>query len=242
MTYQDLIDALKNKYCSPEWALMFEVANGTGHHSNRHADAVAMNLYPSRGLALHGFEIKVSRGDWLRELKQPAKAEAIASYCDHWWLVVNDKEIVKPGELPLGWGLLVPRGDALVASVAPAIREGKAIDRKFTAAILRKVTDPRFLDQAMSQRINDLNAEHEKRIRERVEQHGKYQADEFRSLKNAVKQFEDSSGISINTWQGDRIGAIVKVLLRDGAEEIKSDIGKIHNRLAKLVAELEIKL
>ena len=33
----------------------------------RYADAIAMNLWPSRGLAVHGFEIKISRGDWQRE-------------------------------------------------------------------------------------------------------------------------------------------------------------------------------
>ena len=45
-------------------------------------DAVIMSLWPSRGLELHGVEIKVSRADWKREAADPAKAEAIAAYCD----------------------------------------------------------------------------------------------------------------------------------------------------------------
>ena len=46
-------------------------------------------VWPSRGLYLHGFEIKVHRNDWLRELKNPAKAEEIAGYCHFWWVVAT---------------------------------------------------------------------------------------------------------------------------------------------------------
>ena len=50
----------------------------------------------------------MSRGDWLAELRQPDKSEAFKRYMDYWWLVVPDRDIVKPGELPAGWGLLAP--------------------------------------------------------------------------------------------------------------------------------------
>jgi hypothetical protein len=72
--------ALMNRYCAPEWATFFEVANSTGGGAVRSADAVAMSLYPSRGLRLHGFEIKVSRSDWLHELKQPDKSVAVQRF------------------------------------------------------------------------------------------------------------------------------------------------------------------
>jgi len=32
-----------------------------------------MDLWPSGGLEIHGHEVKVSRSDWLRELKEPEK-------------------------------------------------------------------------------------------------------------------------------------------------------------------------
>jgi len=51
-------------------------------------------LWPSRGLHLMGFEIKAGRGDWLRELKDPGKAEGIAAYCDQWWVVAPAEVIV----------------------------------------------------------------------------------------------------------------------------------------------------
>ena len=107
---------IRAKYPVREWALAFEVSNGTGSEARRHADAVAMNLWPSRGLAIHGFEFKVYRNDWLRELQNPAKAEPVAQYCDYWWLVTGPG-IVKDGELPDTWGLM-------------EVQEGKLVDRK----------------------------------------------------------------------------------------------------------------
>ena len=103
--------AMLQRYCAPEFALLFEVGNATGFATNRHADAIAMSLWPSRGLALHGFEFKASRSDWVRELKDPAKAETIATFCDYWFLVESDREIVKANALPMTWGLLAPKGD-----------------------------------------------------------------------------------------------------------------------------------
>ena len=104
MMSADLRELLRKRYPSQAWALMWEVGDATGARHSRWADALAMSLWPTHGLRLHGFEIKVSRGDWLRELKDPSKAEAIAQYCDHWWLVTADDSIAKKEELPPNWG------------------------------------------------------------------------------------------------------------------------------------------
>lgn len=53
--------ALRQKFPAQEYALFFEVRSATGFPGRlRSADALAMSLWPSRGLELHGFEIKVS--------------------------------------------------------------------------------------------------------------------------------------------------------------------------------------
>lgn len=62
--------------------------------------------------SIHGFEVKVSRSDWLTELKDPSKAEAWSRYCNYFWLVASDKSIVQ-NDLPEGWGLMVPHGNSL---------------------------------------------------------------------------------------------------------------------------------
>lgn len=91
----------------------------------RTVDALVVDLWPSSGHLIHGFEVKVSRSDWLTELKDPDKAEAFRPYCDHWWLVVPDAAIVRD-DLPGGWGLL-----ALTASGSLRARvRAPRLDRK----------------------------------------------------------------------------------------------------------------
>lgn len=79
---------------------------------------VAHSDYERGYNAVHGFEVKVSRSDWLRELADPSKAEAWKQFCQHWWLVAP-RDVVKPGELPEGWGHLAPSG-AILRAVEPA--------------------------------------------------------------------------------------------------------------------------
>lgn len=126
---------------APEWAVMTEVAShtGGGGGDTRYADAIAMNLWPSRGLAIHGFEVKVYRGDWLRELKSPEKAEAIHRFCDYWWIVAPDG-VVLDGELPEGWGLFSPNNGARLRVVTKAakVAEPTPAGRGFLAAMLRR--------------------------------------------------------------------------------------------------------
>jgi len=91
---------------APEWVTLFEVRDGAGW-DRRTADAIAMNLWKSRGLTLRGFEVKVSRSDLKRELVDPAKAEGVAKFCDEWYLVVP-KGLLKDEvqDVPSGWGIM----------------------------------------------------------------------------------------------------------------------------------------
>ncbi len=88
ITAKDIRKALMATYREPEWYLGFEVGNGTGADCRRHADAVAINAYPSRGYEVRGFEIKVSRADLQSELDNGIKAEMVAQHCNYWYLVV----------------------------------------------------------------------------------------------------------------------------------------------------------
>ncbi len=136
-TSADVKKAIKARYSAPEWATFFEVANGTGAAGTNYADAMAMNLFPSRGLRLHGFEVKVSRSDWLGELKKPHKSDAIQRYCDHWW-IVTPADIVKDGELPPTWGHLVLKGNGLNCIVKAPDLERQPWEPAFLAALLRR--------------------------------------------------------------------------------------------------------
>lgn len=71
-----------------------------------------------RAPIFHGHEVKVSRSDWLAELRDPSKAETFRRHMHFWWLVVSDKAIVRD-DLPDGWGLMVKSGTKLRALVKP---------------------------------------------------------------------------------------------------------------------------
>jgi len=144
-TAAQVVKLLRERYPSPAWAFFENVGDGTGMNQRRWADGFAMSLWPSRGLVFHGFEVKVSRQDVMRELATPQKADAVAKYCDYWWLAVGAIGIVDGLELPPAWGLLAPveiRGKQSLRVVKEATKlDAKEIDRTFTAAILRRAAE-----------------------------------------------------------------------------------------------------
>ncbi len=169
MTSQIVKEAIRKRYAAPEWATFFEVANGTGGRITNYADALAMNLFPSRGLRMHGFEIKVSRSDWLSELKKPHKAEAIQRYCDHWW-IVTPPDIIKDGELPPTWGHLILKGNGLNVAVKAPELTPEVPPRAFLASILRNAqqASERDLDDAVKKRTHDFEERLRKEADDRV--------------------------------------------------------------------------
>lgn len=122
-----------------------EVANGTGAAAGRFADGLALALWPSDGMWLYGFEIKVTRSDLLRELRDLKKWRAVGCYCDFWWLVVAPGAWKAEDELPPSWGVMEcqpPTGSWktepwLQARRRPRRQETFPMDRPFIAALLR---------------------------------------------------------------------------------------------------------
>jgi hypothetical protein len=109
----------------------------------RTADFVAVDTWLGTAvsggrLQVHGVEVKVSRSDWLRELKDPDKAAETLEYATHCWLAVPDPSIVRAGELPPGWGLLCIAGSrGLVARVTAQPRAVEPLTPSAIAALLR---------------------------------------------------------------------------------------------------------
>lgn len=207
------MERMKVRYPPPEYELFFEVYNGTGSNHRRSADCIAVGTYPSRGLPIIGFEFKDSRSDWLRELKNPDKAEVIHGYCDFWNLVVSDKDIVGPGELPKGWGLIIPRGDGLVAKVDAEKNEGAIprVSRGFLAAIIRRAGEAARDAAKISRLPESIQAEVEKRVTQEVAWRTEYSTKDherllarYKELEDRVNEFTRTTGISLEnpdrTW------------------------------------------
>ncbi len=195
---------LEKRYPPGEWAFMQEVAPATGG-GTRYADAIAVNLWNSRGHAIHGFEIKVSRSDWLRELKKPEKAEPLYRYCDHWW-VVAPKGIVKDGELPPTWGLLELRETSLVQIVAAPRLEATPITRVFFASLMRRAHDQieQIADRKNRRAIIEAQSTMEREIQSQVDRRSR----EFQELRAQINKFKEETGIEFSRYSGPPIGLI----------------------------------
>lgn len=137
----DINRAIKAKYSGDQWRVWFEVSQSTGVFSGRRADAVVMNIWPSKGYQLHVFEVKISRADFKKEMADLSKWQAIGQYGDFFWLACP-AGLVMPNEVPEAWGLmeLTKRG-LRIKKQAPARADPAPIDRGFAASLLRSGMD-----------------------------------------------------------------------------------------------------
>jgi hypothetical protein len=143
MKTDELLKLLSTQWRPPSCAFIPEFRCATGYARESRADAIAMNLWPSAkdGLKLYGFELKVSRGDWLREMKQTYKAEPIKQFCDYWYVVCADVTIVKyADEMPKGWDLMFAENGKLITMIEAPKLEPLPLDRAFVAALMRRAT------------------------------------------------------------------------------------------------------
>ena len=221
----DLFLRLQGTFSPPAYITLEEVRDATGFDGHRTADAIAVSLYRSRGKAIWGFEMKVSRSDWLHELKQPEKAESIMRYCNYWALVVPDKSIVKDGELPSSWGMYVaqknrlkcivpcPKLDPLPMSMTMLTALIYATANKQTKADEAALRVAR--DEGYKQGVSRTNSDYFEKV--------------YKSLQEQVHAFEDASGLQIEYgWpEKEKIGGIVKQIL-SGSKNLQSLLNDVN--------------
>jgi hypothetical protein len=218
-----------------------ELRNDTGFQSTRACDALAVGMYHSRGQLLIGFEKKVSRADWLRELKEPEKAEAIAQFCDEWYVVVPDAAIVQLDELPRTWGLLHVTKGIRTLKQAPTLTP-RPIDRGFLAAIVE-----RSIEQAVKPYLV-TKEEAKQRELDAAFERGKGSAarelEYARELVEQVKAFEDASGLKIERYvDGRELGERVKAVqqkdrfMRDAERTVKNALSELQTRTLPALSE-----
>lgn len=237
------IAALRAAFPHPEYAFFEQVANGTGFGAKRWADAVAMGIWPSRGLLVHGFEVKVSRSDFLAELKNPAKAEEIQQFCDRWWIVAP-RGMIDPAELPPTWGLygVNEKGEARVAVQAPELTP-RPISKAFVAAVLRRHSET--WHNALLKAKHEGKEEGIKSGPTDLETRAERAEKRLRELSEKVEQFEGASGLSIAYgWNLGKVGEAVQLLMhstnRDSyLEQLERDAAAYEHRLESLRKDIE---
>lgn len=214
-----------------QYAVLFEVRNGTAWRANRSVDAVVMSLWPSLGMELWGMEIKVSRSDWLRELSDPKKASDVFKHFDRWFLVAP-WHVAKPEELPEPWGWFVPKDGKLIKVRDAAKNVDRApIDNHFLAAIMRRIskTDDAFvrsaIEEALATQQRTFNNDVERRaLRKLGELKG--DAESWIKLRDLLKQSPDDY-----IFQPDVVEALRLVL--------KSGVSRPYSGLRTLIESIE---
>lgn len=129
-------DALNGAANLGKYIALTQVASSTGG-ANNIADVMILGAWRSSGNLLEGFEVKVSRADWLNEVKNPDKCLPSKQYCHKWWLVISDASMVKDGELPDDWGMMsVENGQLKIVKKAPMLKP-VPLSMDFVASLLR---------------------------------------------------------------------------------------------------------
>lgn len=100
-----------------EWALFFEFAVSTGGASR--IDAFAVNLFQSNHFRRIAYEIKVSRSDFLREIKQKDKRRKALLYSNQFYFI-TPPGLLRAGEIPIETGLVEVRPDLSLHVVVAA--------------------------------------------------------------------------------------------------------------------------
>lgn len=243
-TATQIRQAMSKRWAAPEYAVMWEVGRATGAVSNqRYADAVIMSLWPSRGLELHGVEIKVTRSDWRREAADPRKAEAIAAYCDRWWIHTGPGVIQDTSELPPMWGAREFNGNAWRTIKEAEKTEAKACDRAFLASLLRRADgESRWQIEQQARVIAEAAV---KAANSQIESEIARRSVDSKNARQMIADFEEASGLNIREFTlggAKSIGAMVRAVSALGIDRTYGGVAGILTSLRSVVGQVEAAL
>ena len=228
-------------YDESKHMIAFEVADGTGSHASRWADAVSMELWPSNDYKIVGYEIKVSRSDWLSELKQPDKSQAISQFCDQWYLVAP-KDVLGIDELPKGWGWMQATKNILRVKIRAPQRDSSPPDKSFMASFLRKAV-AKYTDKSM---LNEMRIRISDQQKKHWESYFKSQLERFEETadehKKMIADFQKRSGINIYNWTYKKTADAIKALTEESRRESLIDQLSNHTERQKLMVENNMKI
>ena len=194
-TTKAMLDALRERYPRPEWAFMTEVPNGTGAKASRRADAVAYNLFPSKGNIMICFEIKASKSDLQKELHDGTKSNAIGQFADYFFLVCSDGIIDDSILLPKSWGVLTYKNGKLRQTKKPVSLEPAQMDNCFVAALLQSLV--RENDYKIKCMNHDIDQIVVRRTQEQLKDYTKYRVEE---LERVIAQQKEELKL-VSDWR-----------------------------------------
>ncbi len=247
MKTAELLNKLSKKYPAPMYAFLGQVRNHTGYSGSdgtRTADAMSLGLWPSRGCYLHGFELKVSRPDWLHEFKKPEKAEPITKYCDMFSLVVADISIVDIEEVSKNWGIMAIKNGVLKTIREAPLLKPKPLTREFLAGFLRRFTEEKDNLYTPTVEVDKIIEEKvEAQIQSRIYASNRT-AEEYDKLVANIKKFEEASGVNLEElkwgWNTpEKIGDAVKVIMDGRHKRLGKELKWALDSLSRMSKEIK---
>lgn len=243
MNKKEILDIIRGRFPEKEYALMQEVRDAAGFGASRSADYIALNLWPSRGLHLHGIEQKSFRSDWTKELKQPEKADAIFKYCDYWWLFTTDENVAKIEEMPAQWGWIhIHKGKVKTMKEAPKLSPC-VMDRGFLACMMKRAVnkDGYILQSSIQEKIKEVQAIAENARHYKFDELSK----RFNELQQNVIEFQKFTGIDVLTqerWRKpdyEKIGQAVKLISSGGVADYYEKLNHLHESANTISAAIK---
>lgn len=202
MIVNTLEKALRTKYSLPEFALETEITLAAGGKERR-IDVLVMGLWPSTGQKLFGFELKVDRRDFLREIADHTKAEGWMQVVDAFYFVTTPG-VVQAGEIPAGCGHLELRGEKLMTKAYP-IHKGtqQPIPRSVTARMIARMAEAnerRMRDAQQEMRREALADAGKSLEREPLVARTKMLEEELRKERERTTDLCKLAGIDPHDW------------------------------------------
>lgn len=227
----DLCEQIRRRYEPPEWHCEAEVTI-----ERRRLDVVAFNMWGARKWRIVGFEIKVRRGDWLKELQNFQKSEGWLAVCDAFY-VVTTPGLVKSDELPEGWGHLELAGSRLMTKRAALAREPlSTFPRELAARFLTRMV--RDVDNAMrtaEAKVSiAMREEIENSFRQKLEERSSAEEAEFRQKAARYDEIIKALGLTYEWKPADRAVQIGRLVARLRADT--SFVGQVE-RMARAFDE-----
>lgn len=241
-----ILELLRARHPEPEWACFAELASNTGF-APRYIDLYAMNMWASKKNLKVAYEIKASRADFVRELKEPAKREKARAVADECWFA-TPAGLVRWDEIPEGWGLIeATEGGLRVKKQAQQVMVVQ-LPLTFTCAIARRAADVaptlppaawklagREIDEeALLQLVKEMAGDQIVAARHEGEKAAKEKAqtttDELITLRQVIIEylgFEHTAPAALKAWFAQQKGDIVPRDLRVRMLGLRAALDKV---------------
>jgi hypothetical protein len=172
---KDVVKALEKRHGADklnttgrEWAFFAELRAGTGYSTydyeqkkrkpfnpEQRFDAWAINLYPSKKHERIVYEIKVSRSDFLHEIKNPDKREQALNLSNYFYFA-TPKGLVSIDEIPDECGLIELDDDLTTKVIKKApYRNSEHLSWQFVCSLARRACVAERQVKDLENRIRD---------------------------------------------------------------------------------------